>query len=177
MVSLTGRDSSDLIEEFGETDENGYFSFYPGGGRRIFLYHRPPGQLSALSPEPIGFTLKNPSQATQLGNAIRIDWKSDVRANSFDIQRKLSSESSYVSLFTGENNDSKPGARAKSFVDPSVKPGESYDYRVFAETDKGQIQIESSKIRISEPIIYLAPPSKTITGYVLDGNKTAIAGA
>ena len=62
-------------------------------------------------------------------------------------------------------------------MDPTVKPGESYDYRVFAETDKGQIQIESDKIRISEPIIYLAPPSKTITGYVLDGNKTAIAGA
>ena len=170
-------ESSDLIEEFGETDENGYFSFYlEEAGEYSFIIDLP-GQLSALSPEPIGFTLKNPSQATQLGNAIRIDWKSDVRANSFDIQRKLSSESSYVSLFTGENNDSKPGARAKSFVDPSVKPGESYDYRVFAETDKGQIQIESSKIRISEPIIYLAPPSKTITGYVLDGNKTAIAGA
>ena len=170
-------ESIDLIEEFGETDENGYFSFYlEEAGEYSFIIDLP-GQLSALSPEPIGFTLKNPSQATQLGNAIRIDWKSDVRANSFDIQRKLSSESSYVSLFTGENNDSKPGARAKSFVDPSVKPGESYDYRVFAETDKGQIQIESSKIRISEPIIYLAPPSKTITGYVLDGNKTAIAGA
>ena len=62
-------------------------------------------------------------------------------------------------------------------MDPSVKPGEKYNYRVVAETANGQVTLESSKVRVSEPIIYLAPPSKKITGYVLDGDNTAIAGA
>ena len=53
----------------------------------------------------------------KLGNAIKIDWKSDVRATAFDIERK-SSDSSYISLFAGENNDSKPGPQAK---DPWIR--------------------------------------------------------
>ena len=84
--------------------------------------------MSALSPEPIGFTVKNPNQATQLGNAVRIDWKAKVQATSFDVQRKLTSESSYVSLFAGEDgNSSKPGAKANpllilklSLVNPTI---------------------------------------------------------
>ena len=98
-----------------------------------------PGQFSALSPEPIGFTLKNPNDTIKLGNAIKIDWKSEVRATAFDIQRKLSTESSYVSLFAGRKFF-KPGPQAKSFVDPKVNPGESYDYRVIAETTSGQVR-------------------------------------
>ena len=49
-------DSSDLIEEFGETDENGYFSFYlEEAGEYSFIIDLP-GQLSALSPEPIDYS-------------------------------------------------------------------------------------------------------------------------
>ena len=75
------------------------------------------------------------------------------------------------------NNHSKARRAGQVFVDPSVKPGEKYNYRVVAETANGQVTLESSKVRVSEPIIYLAPPSKKITGYVLDGDNTAIAGA
>ena len=166
-----------LTEAFGETDKNGFFSFYLEEGGKYSLRIDIPGQLSALAPAPIGFTLKNPNESMKLGNAIKIDWKSDVRATAFDVERKSGTESSYKSLFLDANTTTKPEGQAKSFVDPSVKPGEKYDYRVVAETANGQVTLESSKVRVSEPIIYLAPPSKKITGYVLDGDKTAIAGA
>ena len=113
----------------------------------------------------------------KLGNAIKIDWKSDVRATAFDVERKSGTESSYKSLFSDANTTTKPGGQAKTFVDPTVKPGEKYNYRVVAETANGQVTLDSSKVRVSEPIIYLAPPSKTIIGYVLDGDNAAIAGA
>ena len=166
-----------LTEAFGETDKNGFFSFYLEEGGKYSIRIDIPGQLSALSPAPIGFTLKNPNESMKLGNAIKIDWKSDVRATAFDVERKSETESSYKSLFLDANTTTKPGGQAKSFVDPSVKPGEKYSYRVVAETANGQVTLESSKVRVSEPIIYLAPPSKKITGYVLDGDNTAIAGA
>ena len=166
-----------LTEAFGETDKNGFFSFYLEEGGKYSLRIDIPGQLSALAPAPIGFTLKNPNESMKLGNAIKIDWKSDVRATAFDVERKSGTESSYKSLFLDANTTTKPGGQAKSFVDPSVKPGEKYNYRVVAETANGQVTLESSKVRVSEPIIYLAPPSKKITGYVLDGDNTAIAGA
>ena len=166
-----------LTEAFGETDQNGFFSFYLEEGGKYSLRIDIPGQLSALAPAPIGFTLKNPNESMKLGNAIKIDWKSDVRATAFDVERKSGTESSYKSLFSDANTTTKPGGQAKSFVDPTVKPGEKYNYRVVAETSNGQVTLESSKVRVSEPIIYLAPPSKTITGYVLDGDNTAIAGA
>ena len=47
-----------------------------------------PGQLSALSPEPI-IHCEKPNQATQLGNAVRIDWKAKVQATSFDVRESL----------------------------------------------------------------------------------------
>ena len=166
-----------LTEAFGETDQNGFFSFYLEEGGKYSLRIDIPGQLSALAPAPIGFTLKNPNESMKLGNAIKIDWKSDVRATAFDVERKSGTESSYKSLFSDANTTTKPGGQAKSYVDSTVKPGEKYNYRVVAETSNGQVTLESSKVRVSEPIIYLAPPSKTITGYVLDGDNTAIAGA
>ena len=136
-----------------------------------------PGQLSALSPRPIGFTLKNPNESLKLGNAIKVDWNSDVRATAFNVERKSSNDSSYISLFSGENNDLKPGPQAKTFVDSTVRSGLLYHYRVVAETDNGQITLDSSKVRVSDPIIFLAPPSKTITGYVLDRENSPISGA
>ena len=166
-----------LTEAFGETDKNGFFSFYLEEGGKYSIRIDIPGQLSALAPAPIGFTLKNPNESMKLGNAIKIDWKSDVRATAFDVERKSGTESSYKSLFSDANTTTKPGGQAKTFVDPTVKPGEKYNYRVVAETANGQVTLDSSKVRVSEPIIYLAPPSKTIIGYVLDGDNTAIAGA
>ena len=169
--------NAQLNEAFGETDNNGYFSFYLEEAGKYSLRIDIPGQLSALSPKPIGFTLKNPNESVKLGNAIKIDWKSDVRATAFDVERKSSNDSSYISLFTGENNDSKPGPQAKTFVDSTARPGLSYNYRVVAETANGQITLDSSKVRVSDPIIFLAPPSKTITGYVLDSDNSPISGA
>ena len=166
-----------LSEAFGETDKNGFFSFYLEEAGKYSLRIDIPGQLSALTPDPIGFTLKNPSESMKLGNAIKIDWKSDVRATAFDIERKSSTASSYVSLFAGDNNSSKPSAQGKTFVDPTVRPGETYNYRVVAETTSGQVTLDTSKVRVSEPIIYLAPPSKTISGRVVDGANSPIANA
>ena len=169
--------NAQLNEAFGETDNNGYFSFYLEEAGKYSLRIDIPGQLSALSPRPIGFTLKNPNESVKLGNAIKIDWKSDVRATAFDIERKSSNDSSYISLFAGENNDSKPGPQAKTFVDSTVNPGLTYNYRVVAETANGQITLDATKVRVSDPIIFLAPPSKTITGYVLDSENSPISGA
>ena len=167
----------ELTEVFGETDKNGYFSFYLKEAGKYSLQIDLPGQLSALSPEPIRFSLKNTNESVKLGNAIKVDWKSETRATSFDIERKASTGSSYISLFTGDMNSSKPGANAKSFVDATAKPGDTYSYRVIAETSSGQVTIDSANVRVSDPIIYLAPPSKTISGRVVDGSSSPIAGA
>ena len=47
-----------LNEAFGETDEE-VFSFYLEEAGKYSMRIELPGQLSALSPEPIGFTIKN----------------------------------------------------------------------------------------------------------------------
>ena len=139
-----------------------------------------PGELSALSPEPIQFSLKNPADKLKLGNAIKIDWESKVKATTFDIERKSSTESSYQSLFSSDENSTgpdKPTAGSKSFVDSTVTTSETYTYRVIAETSAGKVTLESSKVRVSNPMIFLAPPSKTISGRVVDSNNSVISGA
>ncbi len=168
-----------LNEAFGETDQNGYFSFYLEEAGKYSLRIDLPGQLSSLSPAPIGFTLKNPNDSVKLGNAVKIDWKAELKASAFDVQRKSSTGSSYVSLFAGEDNasSSKPGANAKSFVDATAKPGATYTYRVVAETANGQVTLDADQVRTSEPFIYLAPASKTIAGRVLDASSNPIANA
>ena len=169
----------DIFEAFGETDKNGYFSFHLEAAGKYSFRIDLPGQLSSLSPEPIGFTLKNPNDSIKLGNAIKIDWKAEVKATAFDLERKSSTSSSYVSLFAGEDSSSsdKPTADAKSFVDSTAKPGETYSYRVIAETSNGKVTVDADNVRISEPFIYLTPPSKLITGRVLDGSSNPIANA
>ena len=37
--------------------------------------------------------------------------------------------------------------------------------------------LDSSTVRVSKPMIYLAPPSKIVTGRVVDANSSVIAGA
>ena len=167
----------ELTEAFGETNQDGFFSFYLKEAGKYSLRIDLPGQLGSLSPDPIGFSLKNTNDSVKLGNAIKIDWKSDVRATSFDIERKVSTGSSYISLFTGDMNSSKPVASAKSYVDSSIVPGSTYTYRVIAETSNGQVPIDSSKVRTSDPFIFLAPPSKSISGRVVDSNNTPISNA
>ena len=166
-----------LTEAFGETDQNGYFSFYLEEAGKYSLRIDIPGQMSSLAPAPIGFTLKNPNDSVKLGNAVKIDWKAELKASAFDVQRKSSTSSTYVSLFAGENNTSKPSANAKSYVDATAKPGASYSYRVVAETANGQVNLDADQVRTSEPFIYLAPASKTITGRVLDASSNPIANA
>ena len=169
-----------INEAFGETDDDGFFSFYLQEAGKYSLRIELPGELSALSPPPIPFSLKNPNDDLQLGNAIKIDWKSDYKATAFDIRRKSSTESAYKSLFGADSNStggpSKPDSRAKSFVDSTILNGETYVYEVYAETANGQIKLDSKKVRVSKPIIFLAPPSKTISGRVVEGNST-ISGA
>ena len=75
-----------LSEAFGETDEDGFFSFYLEDAGSYSLRIEMPGELSALSPEPIQFSLKNPADKLKLGNAIKIDWESKVKATTFDIE-------------------------------------------------------------------------------------------
>ncbi|MFL2929163.1 MAG: hypothetical protein ACJZ72_11350 [Opitutales bacterium] len=169
-----------LSEAYGDTDEDGFFSFYLAEAGKYSIKLELPGELSTLSPPPIQFSLRNPSDDLKLGNSIKIDWKSDVKATQFDIERKASKESSYKSLFSSDSNNSKfskPTAQKKSFVDTTIITGETYSYRVIAETTKGKVTLDSSKVRISSPMIYLAPPSKTVTGRVADGNGSVISGA
>ena len=47
------------------------FSFYLEEGGKYSIRIDIPGQLSALAPKPIGFTLKNPNESLKLGNAIK----------------------------------------------------------------------------------------------------------
>ena len=169
-----------LSEAFVETDEDGFFSFYLEDAGSYSLRIEMPGEISALSPEPIQFSLKNPADKLKLGNAIKIDWESKVKATTFDIERKSSTESSYQSLFSSDENSTgpdKPTAGSKSFVDSTVTTGETYTYRVIAETSAGKVTLESSKVRVSNPMIFLAPPSKTISGRVVDSNNSVISGA
>ena len=175
---LSGEDQ--LSEAFGETDDDGFFSFYLEDAGSYSLRIEMPGELSALAPAPIQFSLKNPADNLKLGNAIKIDWESKVNATSFDIERKSSTESSYQSLFSSDANNTgpdKPTAGSKTFVDATVVTGETYSYRVVAETSSGKVTLDSTNVRVSKPMIFLAPPSKTISGRVVDSNNTLISGA
>jgi len=175
---LSGEDQ--LSEAFGETDDDGFFSFYLEDAGSYSLRIEMPGELSALAPAPIQFSLKNPADNLKLGNAIKIDWESKVNATSFDIERKSSTESSYQSLFSSDANSTgpdKPTAGSKTFIDATVLTGETYSYRVVAETSSGKVTLDSTNVRVSKPMIFLAPPSKTISGRVVDSNNTLISGA
>ena len=166
-----------INEAFGETDDKGVFSFNLETAGQYALVIDLPGQLSALSPEPITFNVRNPDRDLKLGNAIRIDWKSEAKANRFDIERKSSTESSFRSIFTAHPMTINRIGKVSSFVDTSVKPGETYQYQVKAETAKGSMTLDSKSVKTSNPIIYLAPPKKTITGYVFDDSNNTVSGA
>ncbi len=163
-------------EAFGETDEKGIFSFNLQETGQYALQIDLPGQLSALRPEPISFNVRNPDRDLNLGNAIKISWEYRG-ATAFDIKRKASTESSLTSIFTSSSDD-KPNGEATSYVDVSITPGETYEYQVSATTKTGNTDpLPSTDVKVSKPFIFLAPPKKTITGYVFDDSNNTVSGA
>lgn len=174
-TNAVGTAGGSFTEVFGETDKKGYFSFYLPEAGKYSLVLDLPGRLAALSPEPIAFSLQNPKKELKLGNAIRLDWKSTVKATAFDVERKGSKDSSYRSLFSSDSD--KPSSKDTHHVDVSITPGETYEYRVIAETAKGRVTLDSDSVRTSNPLVYLAPPKKTLSGIVLDDNGSAVSGA
>ena len=104
-----------------------------------------------------------------MGNAIRIDWsKAEARATTYKLERKLSSASVYTTL------DDNISGSVKSYVDYTVVPGAAYDYKLTAVTTNGTKAIGASSYKVSKPFIYLAPPSKTISGQVRDDLNATI---
>ena len=90
----------------------------------------------------------------------------------FDIQRKLSTESSGVFSQAKKIFQAAP---KKSFVDPKAKPRNPMII-VLLPRPLGQVTVDSANVRVSEPIIYLAP-SKSITGRVVDADNAPISNA
>ena len=159
-------------EAYGETNEDGFFAFsLPEAGKysmRIEL----PGNLANLALTPVHFELKNPAKEMRLGNALRIDWsKAETRATTFKLERKLNLASVYTTL------DDNISGSEKSYVDYTIVPGSSYDYKLTAVNSNGSKAIGDSSYKVSKPFIYLAPPSKTISGKVQDDFNASISGA
>ena len=139
-----------------------------------------PGELSSVAIDPIFFSIKNPEVELKLANAIRIDWKNEIKATGFEIERKGSKDSSYKSIlsnvYSSETSGQKTGPDSKSFIDETVRSGEEYSYRVVADAKNGRVELDDSKVRVSMPFIYLAPSEKTISGRVMNDSDEVVAG-
>ena len=149
------------------------FSLYLPEAGKYSMRVEVPGMLANLALEPIHFDLKNPGKEMRLGNAIRIDWsKAEVRGvTSFKLERKASTESIYSTV------DDNISGTLKSFVDHTVSPGVSYEFKVTATTSTGTQALADNAFKVSKPFIYLAPPSKTISGKVRDDLNATVADA
>ena len=160
-------------EAYGETNEDGFFSLYLPEAGKYSMRVEVPGMLANLALEPIHFDLKNPGKEMRLGNAIRIDWsKAEVRGvTSFKLERKASTEIIYSTV------DDNISGTLKSFVDHTVSPGVSYEFKVTATTSTGTQALADNAFKVSKPFIYLAPPSKTISGKVRDDLNATVADA
>ena len=160
-------------EAYGETNEDGFFSLSLPEAGKYSMRVDVPGMLANLALEPIHFELKNPSKEMRLGNAIRIDWsKSEVKGvRTYKLERKADTASVYSTV---DNNIS---GTLKSFVDHTVSPGIEYDYKLTATTSNGTQALKSDNFKVSKPFIYLAPPSKTISGKIRDDLNASIAEA
>ena len=160
-------------EAYGETNEDGFFSLYLPEAGKYSMRVEVPGMLANLALEPIHFDLKNPGKEMRLGNAIRIDWsKAEVRGvTSFKLERKASTEIIYSTV------DDNISGTLKSFVDHTVSPGVSYEFKVTATTNTGTQALADNAFKVSKPFIYLAPPSKTISGKVRDDLNATVADA
>ncbi len=131
-----------------------------------------PPEHRAADPGAISFSVTNPSQLLNVGNAVEITWETKSSATGFSIERKAGTTGSYKSILSTDL-----GSSVRSYVDSSVTPGESYTYRVTANLTSGSTVLDSSSVRQSSPFIYLAPPSKTIAGTVVDASGNTISGA
>ena len=131
-----------------------------------------PPEHRAADPGAISFSVTNPSQLLNVGNAVEITWETKSSATGFSIERKAGTTGSYKSILSADL-----GSSVRSYVDSSVTPGESYTYRVTANLTSGSTVLDSSSVRQSSPFIYLAPPSKTIAGTVVDASGNTISGA
>lgn len=164
----------------GETDQDGFFSFHLENPGAYSLMIEMPGELSSVAIDPIFFSIKNPEVELKLANAIRIDWKNEIKATGFEIERKGSKDSSYKSIlsnaYSSETSGQKTGPDSKSFIDETVRSGEEYSYRVVADAKNGRVELDDSKVRVSMPFIYLAPSEKTISGRVMNDSDEVVAG-
>jgi len=162
-------------EAYGETNEDGYFSFYLPKAGKYSMRVELPWFMTSQEFAPIHFDLRNTDQELVLGNTIRLDWKKakiDTTTETFSIERKSDTENNYKSL------DSNKSKSLKSYLDTTVKPGKSYEYRVYeVASNGGKDQLSSSDLKVSKPFIYLAPSEKIIKGEVKDQSDAPAGGA
>ncbi len=160
-------------EAYGETNEDGFFSLSLPEAGKYSMRVDVPGMLANLALAPIHFDLKNPSKEMRLGNAIRVDWsKSEIRGvSTYKLERKASTASVYSTV------DDNVSGTLKAFIDHTITPGVSYDYKVTATTSNGSQVLAGDAFKVSKPFIYLAPPSKTISGKIRDDLNATIADA
>ena len=164
-------------EAFSHTDDKGFFSLnLPEGGTysmRIDL----PGRMASLEQKPVTFQLKNPDQEVKIGNAIKLEWSTNKKVDKFDIRRKVkSSDESYKTVFAFESN--RLSSARTSYVDNTIIPGVSYEYRVVS-IDSNDIEenLSGDNVKTSSPILYLSPPSKSVSGFVGDDKNQSVSGA
>ena len=165
-------EEDEFFDEFVELNRDGYFTLSLGStGGYSAIVDLPP-EHRAADPGAISFSVTNPSQLLNVGNAVEITWETKSSATGFSIERKAGTTGSYKSILSADL-----GSSVRSYVDSSVTPGESYTYRVTANLTSGSTVLDSSSVRQSSPFIYLAPPSKTIAGTVVDASGNTISGA
>ena len=88
-----------------------------------------------------------------------------------------SSDESYKTVFSSDSDRLEPDAT--SYVDNGITPGISYQYRVVAidTASNTEENLSGDDVKVSNPIIYLAPPSKSVSGFVGDDQNQSVAGA
>ena len=90
--------------------------------------------------------------ATVSGHAVQLGWTdASDNENSFRVERKLSSSSTWTAIAT-------PAANSTAYEDNTVNFGQSYDYRVFAVGDAGN-SAASNLVSVDIPA---APPVITV---------------
>ncbi|MAV28581.1 MAG: hypothetical protein CMF43_02110, partial [Legionellales bacterium] len=165
-------------EAFSHTDDKGFFSLSLPEGGTYSLKMDLPGRMASLSQKPITFQLKNPDQEVKIGNAIKLEWSTNKQVDKFDVRRKVkSSDESYKTVFADESDRLSP--EVSSYVDNSITPGVSYEYRIVAidSATNTEENLGGDDVKASNPIIYLAPPSKSVTGFVGDDQNQSVSGA
>ena len=165
-------------EAFSHTDDKGFFSLSLPEGGIYSLKLDLPGRMASLSPKPITFQLKNPDQEIKIGNAVKLEWSTNKKVDKFDVRRKVkSSDESYKTVFSSDSDRLEPDAT--SYVDNGITPGISYQYRVVAidTASNTEENLSGDDVKVSNPIIYLAPPSKSVSGFVGDDQNQSVAGA